>query len=487
VSGTDTCVYNANDQLTSDTSGGGTTNYLYDPNGSLTNIANGTTAISGFTYDLAHKLNSVTSGSQQVAYRYDDDGSRVESTAGTTTHYLIDPNNHTGYAQILEELPTAGGTPTMSYVIGNEVLAQGSGLPTPTVSYFLQDGHGSNRQLAQMNGTVSYNYSYDAFGNVQSAISSSTANNAVQNGITSKLYSGEQYDSNLQMYNLRARYYDPANGRFNQRDSVEGNTDDPITLHRYLYANCDPVNVIDPSGNQGLLLDVLTAISITCTMVSIAASAIQIVNNLQALNELITINLLLNSIDEIEPEFLLAFANYAFFQAVEILGVIANAALSICKEIVSAFSGAVSWMFFIKDTFLSDNNADGDTGGDAAVAQDTDEMNSQNSLSWCKAGKAWEIAEKLAVHGVVRPAKQIIVNGSKRFPDDIDEALGILTEYKSVKNLRFSKQLRDYLQYSLQSGYRMQIRFNPRVKGLHISSFIWDLHNQGFLDLIPLP
>jgi len=32
-------------------------------------------------------------------------------------------------------------------------------------------------------------------------------------------------------------------------DSYEGNIYDPITLHKYLYANADGINKIDPSGN----------------------------------------------------------------------------------------------------------------------------------------------------------------------------------------------------------------------------------------------
>lgn len=35
-------------------------------------------------------------------------------------------------------------------------------------------------------------------------------------------------------------------------DSWMGNNQDPITLHKYLYAYSDPANVIDPSGNAGL-------------------------------------------------------------------------------------------------------------------------------------------------------------------------------------------------------------------------------------------
>ena len=61
----------------------------------------------------------------------------------------------------------------------------------------------------------------------------------------------------------------PALGRFLTMDSWGGIITDPITLHKYLYADCDPVNKIDPSG-QYSILGVMTAITITATIASIA-------------------------------------------------------------------------------------------------------------------------------------------------------------------------------------------------------------------------
>jgi RHS repeat-associated protein len=55
-----------------------------------------------------------------------------------------------------------------------------------------------------------------------------------------------------------ARYYNPATGRFLSRDPEDGNITDPATLHKYLYANGDPVNMVDPRGRgayeDGLLI-----------------------------------------------------------------------------------------------------------------------------------------------------------------------------------------------------------------------------------------
>jgi len=60
-------------------------------------------------------------------------------------------------------------------------------------------------------------------------------------------YRGEQYDSDLGLYYLRARYYNPNTGRFMSRDPENGKANDPQSLHKYLYAGGDPVNMLDPS------------------------------------------------------------------------------------------------------------------------------------------------------------------------------------------------------------------------------------------------
>ena len=60
-------------------------------------------------------------------------------------------------------------------------------------------------------------------------------------GLTAN-YRAEQYDSDLSLYYLRARYYNPLTGRFLSRDPEDGKSVDPKTLHKYLYAGGDPVN-----------------------------------------------------------------------------------------------------------------------------------------------------------------------------------------------------------------------------------------------------
>jgi RHS repeat-associated protein len=63
---------------------------------------------------------------------------------------------------------------------------------------------------------------------------------------------GEQYDPDLGLYYLRARYYSPHIGVFWSMDSWEGNLHNPVTQNKYSYGNCNPIQFADPSGRFGV-------------------------------------------------------------------------------------------------------------------------------------------------------------------------------------------------------------------------------------------
>src|SRR5947199_3684635 len=109
---------------------------------------------------------------------------------------------------------------------------------TWTPSFYGYDGHGNVRFLTNSAGTVSDTYQYDAF--VRLIATGNTPNNFE--------YSGEQFDGNLGLYNLRARYYNGATGRLWTRDLVEGRPCSPLSFNPYIYTWDDPVNRVDPTG-----------------------------------------------------------------------------------------------------------------------------------------------------------------------------------------------------------------------------------------------
>jgi len=62
------------------------------------------------------------------------------------------------------------------------------------------------------------------------------------------LFAGEQRDAALGFDYLRARYYDPAIGRFITRDPWPGNRAHPSTQTAYPYVVNHPTGLVDPSG-----------------------------------------------------------------------------------------------------------------------------------------------------------------------------------------------------------------------------------------------
>ncbi len=183
-----------------------------------------------------------------------------------TTHYIVDDRNPTGYAQVLQEKTGSDpgtATVTKKYVWGRRLMSQ-TLTSTGITYYYLHDGHGSTRAL--VNGsTITDTYDYDAFGNKLSTSTSSTDNNY--------LYSGGQFDPTVNLYLLGARYYSPQTGRFWTIDAYEGDRDDPLSIHKYLYCAGSPISRIDPSGHDGEEISTITAGSLSAGLGSVSAAA----------------------------------------------------------------------------------------------------------------------------------------------------------------------------------------------------------------------
>jgi len=213
----------------------------------------------------------------------------VKKTAGgVTTKYLVDTQNPTGYAQVVY-----GGTGnhelshTYADVYGLESISQfrsyilNNASHTQT-SYYVYDGHGSTRALTDPAGVATDTYDYDAFGNLLH----STATGITPGGTTVTatpnefLFAGEQFDSDLNLYYNRARYLKVSTGRFWTMDSDEGNSADPLSLHKYLFAEANAVDNSDASGNE--IDEVIGSFSVSATidaMPTVLRTAIQAVKH----------------------------------------------------------------------------------------------------------------------------------------------------------------------------------------------------------------
>jgi RHS repeat-associated protein len=74
----------------------------------------------------------------------------------------------------------------------------------------------------------------------------------------------------------RARWYDANTGRFASQDSYDGAVLRPATLHKYVYADANPISKVDPSGNFSLG----ETVSTLDTFSTLAQTAVSIYQNL---------------------------------------------------------------------------------------------------------------------------------------------------------------------------------------------------------------
>jgi RHS repeat-associated protein len=211
--------------------------WTYDNNGNAAAIPG-----SAFGYDAANRLTSAAVSGYALDYTYDGDGKRAGDTkqvAGGGTAYSV------GYVYdvagglpvvLADQVSGANAPPSRKYVWGPAGLAYADA--GGTVNVYHSDGLGSVRAITDGSGNVVQTYRTDAYGVATSA----------QGGVNQTFqFAGQQRDEDG-LVDLRARVYDPTQGRFLQRDPLAGRVARPQSLNRYAYVQNNPVNATDPSG-----------------------------------------------------------------------------------------------------------------------------------------------------------------------------------------------------------------------------------------------
>jgi RHS repeat-associated protein len=238
-----------------------------------------------FTYNLQGRMSAVINDSytngnlssrERTSYQYNSGSYRVHliTETGTTlsanaasetwslkseTSFLADSHNHTGYTQTIRETKVENGhTLITDYTFGNDEILQrvhgtkADGTSVDDTLIFGHDGHGSVRYLSDLTGLINQVATYASYGAVL-AVHNAMAQlvGTSESSFRSTLgYSGEAWDTNVQQQYLRARFYNPANGRFDRLDDFQGKMQDPQSLHKYAYVHGDPIQGIDPTGES---------------------------------------------------------------------------------------------------------------------------------------------------------------------------------------------------------------------------------------------
>jgi RHS repeat-associated protein len=219
----------------------------YDGNGNTTSVAGET-----LSYDQENRLVQIADSTHQSVFVYDGLGRRVERqeyAGGSQTaviHYVYDGRN------VIEDLGSSYAT-LRSYIRGLDLsgsfagaggiggllaLSQpaASGPGFTTASYFY-DGNGNVTDLISDDGTSAAHYVYSPFGYRVSATGSLADVNPYQ-------FSSKERDSFTGFYYYGLRYYNPAQGRWLNRDPIRENGG----LNLYGFVANNPQAAIDSDG-----------------------------------------------------------------------------------------------------------------------------------------------------------------------------------------------------------------------------------------------
>jgi len=224
-------VYTSNDlsQYTQRTRNGTPASAAYNYNGNLTHGLDGST----YTYDAQNRLLSATKSGVTERFKYDGLNRQVSRTVnGTTTYNVYDGWN------LMGEYP--GGTnPSAGYIYGAAGLVKNvvSGL------YYYQDGSGSTSHVTGGGGYLFEWYRYDLQGTPVFYNSSNVQISGSNFGIH-HLFTGQQWYSEIGLYDQRNRFYSPDIGRFLQPDPIGFRGGNNL----YRYCGNNPVTNWDPFG-----------------------------------------------------------------------------------------------------------------------------------------------------------------------------------------------------------------------------------------------
>ncbi|MEW6102919.1 MAG: RHS repeat-associated core domain-containing protein [bacterium] len=234
----------------------GITSYVYDNNGNMIKKTSDFSTTT-YSYDYGNRLTGVFCLNDNIgSYTYSPLGYRIRKMTGTETiTYLWNRK------RLLGEYDDSGNLKT-SYILGarNEAIGMKRGTAT---TYFLSDLIGNIIGLIDQNGNQIASLSYEPFGRVRSKRGEIEP---------SLLFTGAQFDSEIGLYYMKARHYDPEIGRFLQKEPmdyvflkeriekfsienrvVNGRAFGFYNRNYYDYVGNNPLLFIDPDGLARIL------------------------------------------------------------------------------------------------------------------------------------------------------------------------------------------------------------------------------------------
>ena len=209
--------------------------YSYDALGRL--VADGSHS---FTWDLATRLTSYTESGSTVTMAYDALGNLISRSAGDVTRTFV-----INYAIRLPwiNIERQGPSDVRYYITTPAgVLLYSIDAGDNSCHYYHFDEMGNTLFLTNDSGAITDTYLYGPYGENLGTTDST------DNPFTWQGKYGAMRENGSGLYYMRSRWYDSQSARFISRDIARSK--DPREINPYQYAVQNPLDYIDPLGNE---------------------------------------------------------------------------------------------------------------------------------------------------------------------------------------------------------------------------------------------
>ena len=216
---------------------------VYDAIGNPISYYNGT----AYTFDwTGRQLTTAVKGSTNMSFTYDDNGIRTSKTVNGVKHtYKLNGSQIVSEEwedNLLIYLYDSTGMPIgMMYRTTSYTVDQWD------IFWFEKNLQGDIVAVYNESGTKVATYTYsDAWGNHTASYTNGGGSTGAQ--YNPFRYRGYYYDTDLGMYYLQSRYYDPNTCRFINADGYVSTGQGLIGYNMFAYCGNNPVMRVDPTG-----------------------------------------------------------------------------------------------------------------------------------------------------------------------------------------------------------------------------------------------
>ena len=190
-----------------------------------------------------------------ISYTYNESGIRTSKTSnGVTTKFYLDGTN------IIEQTDE-----TITLYFFYDSTGEVVGFKYNGNNYiYVKNVQGDIVAITDISGNIVTEYSYDPWGKLLSI-----SGNTIIGELNPFRYRSYYYDSDIQLYYLQSRYYDPETGRFINSDDVRyiGSTGTQLSYNSFAYCENNAVNNCDPRGYVGKVQSFLATVHLAINMV----------------------------------------------------------------------------------------------------------------------------------------------------------------------------------------------------------------------------